>query len=38
VKFFFVANGLSFDGFVGLLAGRSCLSSRMLTSIVGCVS
>jgi hypothetical protein len=35
---FAVANGLSFDGCVGLLDGRACLSSRLLTRIARCVS
>ena len=35
---FCVDSGLSFDGCVSLLAGRACLSSRLLIGIVGRVS
>jgi hypothetical protein len=35
---FCVPRGLSFDGCFSLLAGRDCVSSRLLIGVVRCVS
>jgi hypothetical protein len=39
VKLFWVwvASGLSFDGFVSLLAGSACLPYKIFIGIVGCI-